>query len=122
MLTSPSALAEEFARRIFALLRTPILKAPPDVEPVALRHRSPSAIACVWRQKCASRAPNAPVQAQKVLVSKWEPTTSQPSDYQVVTDFQQSFQGPLDSSKRAGLRALTKFDVAGFEYMFKEAC
>jgi hypothetical protein len=54
-------------------------------------------------------------------VSKWEPTASQPSDNQVVANFKRSFQGPLDSAKRAALRVLMKFDVAGFECMFKEA-
>jgi hypothetical protein len=57
-----------------------------------------------------------------VLVSKWEPTASEPSDNQVVEDFQRSFQGPLDSAKRAALRALMKFDMAEFECMFEEAC
>ena len=72
--------------------------------------------------KCASRVPNVTLLAQKVLVSKWEPSVSQPSDSQVVVDFQQTFQGPLDSAKRAAFRALMKFDVAGFECMFEEAC
>jgi hypothetical protein len=57
-----------------------------------------------------------------VLVSKWEPSASQPSDSQVVADFQPTFQGLLDSAKRAALRAPMKFDVAGFECMFEEAC
>ena len=119
---SPSALVREFARRVSAPLKTPILKTPPRRR----TRRSPSSIT-IRRStrlvaKCASRAPNATLQAQKVLVSKWEPTASQPSDNQVVVDFQRSFQGPLDSAKRAAFRALMKFDVAGFECMFEEAC
>ena len=46
----------------------------------------------------------------------------EPSDKQVVADFPRSFQGPLDSAKRDALRALMRFDVAGFECMFEEAC
>jgi hypothetical protein len=57
-----------------------------------------------------------------VLVSKWEPTALQPSNTEIVVDFQQAFQGPLDSAKRDALRVLMKFDVAGFECMFEEAC
>jgi hypothetical protein len=83
----PSALAREFARRVSAPLKTPILKAPPRCR----THRSPSSIT-IHRSthlaaKCASRAPNATLQAQKVLVSKWEPSASLPVDSQVVADF-----------------------------------
>jgi hypothetical protein len=118
MPTSPSALAREFVRCVSAPLKTPILKAPPRCR----TRRSPSSVT-IHRStrlaaKCASRAPNATLQAQKVLMSKWEPTASQPSDNQVVADFQRSFQGPLDSSKRAALRTHMKFDVTWFE----EAC
>jgi len=62
-----------------------------------------------------------PFKRRRCFVSKWEPTASQPSDTQVVADFQQTFQGPLDSAKRAALRALMKFDVVGFECIFEEA-
>jgi hypothetical protein len=56
-------------------------------------------------------------------VSKWEPSTSQRSDTQVVADFKKGLQGPLDSAKREALRALLKFDVSGFEFEgFEEAC
>jgi hypothetical protein len=55
-------------------------------------------------------------------VSKWEPTASQSLDTQIVANIQQAFQDPLDSAKREALRALMKFDVAGFECMFEEAC
>ena len=113
MPTSPSVLAREFARRVSAPLKTPILKAPPRRR----TRRSPSSVtirrSTCLAAKCGSQAPNATLQAQKVLVSKWEPSVSQPSDSQVVADFQQTFQGPLDSAKRATLRALMKFDVAG---------
>ena len=57
-----------------------------------------------------------------MLVSKWKPTVSQSSDTQVVADFLQTFQGLLDSAKRAVLRELMKFDVVGFERMFEVAC
>jgi len=122
LLDSPSALAWEFARRVSAPLKTPILKAPPRRR----TRRSPSSVT-IRRStrlvaKCASWAPNATLQAQKVLVSKWEPSASQPSDSQVVADFQQTFQGPLDAAKRAALRALMKFYVVGFECLFEEAC
>ena len=115
-------LAREFARRISAPLKTTILEAPRRRR----TRRSPSSVT-IRRStrlvaKCASRAPNATLQAQKVLVSKWEPSVSQPSDSQVVADFQQTFQGSFDSAKRAALRALMKFDVVGFECMFEEAC
>jgi hypothetical protein len=78
--TSPLALAREFAWRVSALLKTPILKVPPRRR----TRRSPSSVT-VRRSthlaaKCAARAPNATLQAQKVLVSKWEPFASQPSD------------------------------------------
>jgi hypothetical protein len=50
MSTSPSTLARVFARHVSAPLKTPILKAPPDVELVALRRQSPSVVAHVWWQ------------------------------------------------------------------------
>jgi hypothetical protein len=67
MPTSPSALAREFARCVSTPLNTSILKAPP-------RHRtrrSPSSVT-IHRStrlatKCASRALNATLQAQKVV-------------------------------------------------------
>ena len=59
---------------------------------------------------------------RRCFVSKWEPFASLLSDFQVVADFQQTLQGPLDSAKRAALRALMKFNLAGFECMFEEAC
>jgi hypothetical protein len=63
------------------------------------------------------------LQAQKVLVSKWEPSASQRSDTQVVADFKKGLQGPINSAKREALRALLKFDVSGFEFEgFEEAC
>jgi hypothetical protein len=76
MPTSPSAIAREFARRISASWKTPILKAPPRRR----TRRSPSSVTICrstrLAEKCASRAPNATLQAQKVLMSKWEPTAS----------------------------------------------
>ena len=64
------ALAREFARRISAPLKTPILKAPPRRRtrrsPLSVTIRRSTRLAA----KCASRAPNATLQAQKVLVSK----------------------------------------------------
>jgi hypothetical protein len=121
MPTSPSALTREFARRVSAPLKTSILKAPPRRR----TRRSPSLVtirrSMLLAAKCASRARNATLQAQKVVVSKWKPTTSRPSDNQVVVDFRRLFQGPLDSAKRDALRALMMFDTAGFECMFEEA-
>jgi len=64
---SPSALAREFARHVSAPLKTPILKAPPRRRP----RRSPCLVtirrSMHLAAKCASRAPNATLQAQKVL-------------------------------------------------------
>jgi hypothetical protein len=58
-----------------------------------------------------------------VLVYKWEPSTSQRSDTQVVANFKKGLQGPLDSAKREALRALLKFDLSGFKFEgFEEAC
>ena len=121
MPTSPSALVREFARCVSATLKTPILKAPPRRR----THRSSSSVtirrSTRLAAKCASRAPNATLQALKVIVSKWEHTASQPSNNQVVAGFQWSFQGPLDSAKRDALSALMKYDVAEFECIFEEA-
>jgi hypothetical protein len=68
--TSPSALAREFARHVSAPLKTPILEAPPQRR----TRRSPSSVtirrSTRLAAKCAARAPNATLQAQKVLVSK----------------------------------------------------
>jgi hypothetical protein len=74
LLVSPLALAKEFTRRVSAPLKTPTLKAPPRRRTC----RSPSSVtirrSMCLAAKCASRAPNATLQAQKVLVSKWEPS------------------------------------------------
>ena len=88
---SPSTLATDFARRVSAPLKTSILKAPPRRQ----IHHSPSSVT-IHRSmrlvaKCASRAPNSTLQALKVLVPKWEPFASQPSDSQVLVEFQQTF-------------------------------
>jgi hypothetical protein len=58
----PSALAGEFVRRVSAPLKTPSSRRHHVVEPVALHRRSPSVRLAA---KCASRAPNATLQAQK---------------------------------------------------------
>jgi hypothetical protein len=64
---SPLALAWEFARRVSAPLKTRILKAPPRRR----TRRSPSLVSIRRSMrlaaKCASRAPNTTLQAQKVL-------------------------------------------------------
>jgi len=67
---SPSALT-----RVTALLQTPVLKAPPRRRscrspPSASRHRSGRLAA-----KSHLRAANATLQAQKVLLWKWDPAT-----------------------------------------------
>jgi hypothetical protein len=76
LLVLPSTLAREFARRVSTPLKIPILKAPPRRR----TRRSPSSVtirrSTRLAAKCASRAPNAALQAQKVLVSKWEPSAS----------------------------------------------
>ena len=72
---SPSALTREFARRVTAPLQTPVLKAPPRRRscrspPSASLHRSGRLAA-----KSHLRAANATLQAQKVLLLKWDPAT-----------------------------------------------
>ncbi|XP_066359193.1 uncharacterized protein [Miscanthus floridulus] len=72
---SPSALTREFARRVTAPLQTPVLKAPPRRRscrspPSASLHRSGRLAA-----KSHLRAANATLQAQKVLLWKWDPAT-----------------------------------------------
>jgi hypothetical protein len=78
---------------------------------------------CVWQQSVPRGPLTPPSKRKKVLVSKWKPSASQRSDTQVVADFNKGLQGPLDSAKREALRALLKFDVAGFVFgEFNEAC
>ena len=71
-----------------------------------------------------SRAPNAMLQAQKVLTTKWEANVAprQQSSKEAVEAFEEAFQDPLDSAKRKALRELMKFDLAEVECMFEEAC
>jgi hypothetical protein len=64
------------------------------------------------------------LQPQKVLTAKWNPTRQpqQKASAQVIAAFKQIFQEPLDSAKRAALCELMKFDLAGIDCMFEEAC
>jgi hypothetical protein len=120
---SPSTLAAEFACQVSAPLKTPLIKALPRCHK---RRSPPSSIRRSGRlaAKCGSRASNATLQAQKVLTSKWDPSSAarpQPSK-EIVAACKMAFKSPLDTVKREALRELLKFDLSGIECMFEEAC
>lgn len=118
---SPTAIAEEFVGMVTAPLKTPIIRALPRRR----RRRSPpSTIRRSGRLalKDASRAPNATLQAQQVLSSKWELAVRNQPTREVIEALKTAFKGPIDSARREALRELLKFDLTGIECVFEEAC
>jgi hypothetical protein len=109
---------EDFIAGLMLPLETPLIQSPPrlrvsrvQVENLVPRRSDRLAAKSVYRD------PNPERQAKRVLLSKWQPSTSAPRsapatpDLTIATRFHETFQEPLSASKREAMQEL--FPLAG---------